>query len=337
MKKKVRGQGMLSNTAVGSGHNVWLQKAGRFRVRSVFRPTVSGAYPWRLWFTNSVHTSFGEHKWAGASAQWSIIEGQLGFGDNLDALTFVPLTFQGKRGSAVGESLWTDTVLLPACSCLVVDLTVEGDSFPCTPDSQISCWVEERDGSFSFQPYVPKPCLLEAEREVDGSLLFLGDSITQGRKTVCDRYDFWVAHVARALPRWAVWNLGLSFATAEDGAQSTAWTDLAKGADRVVVSLGLNDVIQGHSATAILQNLQRIRTRFPNALFTTLAPFSLPPEQEAVRCAVNQGLQTWGSVFDLSACCEQSPGVPKFGDHPVGAGGQTIAGAFLDQERSFFH
>ncbi len=189
-----------------------------------------------------------------------------------------------------------------------------------------------------------------------GSVVLLGDSITDGNASTLNANSRWPDLLAARLPGLGVLNAGISSNrllsdTWNPNALSRLDRDVltATGARSVVVLLGINDIggqPQHHEPSGIIAALKQIaeqtRAKGLRVLGGTLTPFggssNYTEELEGVRLAVNEFIRTGGafdSVVDFDAAL-RDPAVPQrlrpeydSGDHlhPSDAGYRAMAGA----------
>lgn len=258
-----------SNVPLGTGHNYILCFDGPIRLtaRAYLRCEKYTADTWRFFFSNGVDTTFanGETAWRDrAGGTWKILSAGIGDGGMAEqgpmespapVKNRTDVTFEGAkfRSAAQGERFWSDEVYfsLPEGHYLVWEWEIEGNEIPCTPDSQAATFVSLngaplRTGGTENIAAAPLPDLFGAKRNVKGRIAFLGDSITQGCGTRNNRYEMWAGRIGLALGQeYGVWNLGLGFARASDGADGHFWLDKAAQNDVVCITLGTNDILSG--------------------------------------------------------------------------------------------
>ncbi len=352
----------VSNTPVGTGTNFILETGAPhpIRARAFLRPEVCGTFRWRLFWVNSVNSTFADGavafrnksggSWEIRSVRMAVCTGEAGTDELTD---FVPVTFDGSRTRSVSpdERFWSDEFVftVPEGARIVYDCELYGDGVPCTPDSRVTAFLDEGDGYKTEDSCrCPLPALFGCDRPVKKTVAFLGDSITQGCGTGRDQYESWCARIAAMLaPDYAVWNLGLGWGRAADALTDESWLYKAKQADIVVLTLGVNDLLhgayhEGHPSTAgeVVAALDALIVRLQSAgctvILSTLPPFSFSPEGEkewrAVELAIRPLAALHGCrVYDIESSLDATltlGNVFPFGAHPDGRGGEAAAEAF---------
>lgn len=265
---------------------------------------------------------------------------------DVDPATLVPVTFAGSRQVAVpvGAELASDPVALavPDDGDLLVSLHVPGPTGPATYHgaAHTTGFVADGDQTSAVSAAAfPRRTTsfwfldgLDVRSRVGGSVVFLGDSITDGSGSTTDADHRWpdlLADRARSLPtpqRFGVLNAGIGGNrvlrdAAGPGQGPKALDRLTRdvltqtGVRTVVLLEGINDIQQDpseHDPRAIIdgyqQVLERSHARGLRVVVGTLAPFEgwprWTPEREQVRVAVNAWIRTSGepdAVLDLDA------------------------------------
>ena len=255
----------VSNVPLGGGTNYILdsREVRRYRVRAYFRPIMSGEFNWRIYYMNSVNSTFagGTTAWRNRSGgKIRLLSAYLADGGEIDGREFIDgslepetlegacrITFDGAESCEIAPDaeLWSDELRLniPEGHYLAFEWTLEGDAVPCTPDHRAAVFVDRGEGfAAGDSPNAPLPAMFGCERPYVKRLAFLGDSITQGCQTKRNCCEMWVARISAMMPEYAVWNLGLGYARAADAATDACWLSKAKQNDVVVVTLGVNDL-----------------------------------------------------------------------------------------------
>lgn len=253
--------------------------------------------------------------------------------------TWHTLTFAGETERKVtGKAPFaTDPVRLnaKAGAYLCYEITLTGSCYPYHEEAVLGMWPDKQ---------IPLPLMIGCDRKVEERIGFLGDSITQGCGTEDDSYTHWVAKIGEKLPEGvSVWNLGIGYAQASDAATDGSWLARAKMCDRVHVCFGVNDVLRGRKAEAIIEDLQTILSKLKEAgcrvILLTLPPFDLEGEQKlqwqrANRVIREELRKQADGLFDIAAVLGQP--VPNehrslYGGHPNAEGCQAVADAYLQQ------
>lgn len=264
--------------------------------------------------------------------------------------TPVPLTFQGRRGAVIpaGAELVSDPVTLggphrglPPDTDLLVSIHLPGTvsavpvhpqatqhsylSAPGSGDRTADLGGEAYPGSLTSWPFLTG---VDVEGG-PGSVVTLGDSITDGTRSTSDTNSRWPDVLARRLlgqgrlPAYGVLNQGISAnrivtdrypgdgVSTETGgvsAQHRLERDVLAqtGVRTVVIFEGINDVRAGTSADEVTAGLraiaERAHSRGIRVVAATVAPCEgypdCTPEVEARRVAVNAFLRADDRVFD---------------------------------------
>ena len=360
----------VSNVPLGSGTNYILdsREPRRYRVRAYFRPIMSGEFNWRIYYMNSVNSTFagGTTAWRNRSGgKIKLLSAYLADGGEIDGREFADgasepemldgarqLTFNGAESTELepDDEVWSDELSLniPEGHYIVFEWRHEGDAIPCTPDHRAAVFVDRGDGFAAGDSLnAPLPAMFGCERPYVKRLAFLGDSITQGCGTGRNRYEMWVARISAMMPEYAVWNLGLGYARAADAATDACWLQKAKQNDVVVVTLGVNDLLhgsyeRGRSSTAgeLIADITKIIVSLQSAgvevILSLLPPFDFTDEQKlewrAVNLAIPELARLYGcKIYNFMSSLEAG-GIleckPKYGAHPNGDGGRAAADEF---------
>lgn len=196
------------------------------------------------------------------------------------------------------------------------------------------------------------PSFIGYKKFVSKKLVFFGDSITQGVRTLKDEYEYWAARIADGLGTdIGVWNLGSGWARAYDAAADGPWLNKAKQCDELMIVLGVNDIDIGcRLADELLGDLDTIISKIKavnaeaSIILATVPPFNFQEEREEIWRRVNHEILTnppagVNRVFDIASLLslpapndhrikpEYMSG--KDDPHPNGIAGKAIADAFL--------
>ena len=172
------------------------------------------------------------------------------------------------------------------------------------------------------------------------TIVFFGDSITQGLGTTPDKYEFWAARLAERLGKnFNFWNLGLGCGHAYDAVTDGSWLKKAKTGDMVFVCFGVNDINIHRSVTGICNDTERIVYLLKSAgckvILLSVPPFDMVGEDKEKWYAVNDFLRNTVSknadgFFDVSDIIgKPSPRrhMSLYGPHPDGNGGKALGDA----------
>jgi lysophospholipase L1-like esterase len=371
--------GYTSITSLSSAANFkWkAEKKTTITFRTYIRPREYGFLPFKLWHSNTVDSTWAdgsESKANDLGGCWRIESCFVADGGAQPDGAIVngserAVTFAGSTSKDVqqGEQFWSDSVaitipenhFLAFSWALTVDSPEEGIPFN---TETLLAGAFEADGDLARQAssegYAPAgnrqvlPSLLAYEKDVQKTIVFLGDSITQGVRTEQDGYAFWAAKIAAGLgPDIGVWNIGSGWARAYDLVNESKWLAKAKQGDEVVVCLGVNDVgTANRSAEQLIADLssiiEQLQESKPNLAIwlCTLPAFNFSGEQEKIWRTVNEWIRSDAAanvsgVFDIASVLGQAEPNgellrPEFmspynDPHPNGAAGTAVADAFL--------
>lgn len=342
----------FSNTCVGTCNNslLKLKKQTKITSRIFYKVTSAGQFNYKFYFSNKVFSTFdnGSNSKANDNGNaYKLIRARVGVcgGVNVKNIKFSPLMFFGKKTKWVdcGEDFWSDEINLTVKKedYLIFEWTVKGDCFAYTPDKIIPSFVK-KGFKFIANTSFPQPCMVACDKQIQKRVIFLGDSITQGLGTEDDKYEFWVANIAKGLPeRFGVWNIGLGFGRIQDVATNGAWMDIAKKADIVNICFGVNDIIQGRSEKQVKEDLTSVVNTLVEGgikvgLFT-VPPFDFVEEKEKIRNNINKYILDDLSkktmyTFDMATLLSKekpSENIAKYNGHPNGVGCAVVAENFL--------
>ncbi len=322
----------VSDTTAGSANQTVLESDGRWHTARVYYTLSAGGESYSLLFGDTLESTFADGSRSRCNdmgGDWTLADVRVGLCDTssmrqaVEPSAWTAVTFDGQSFKAVqaGTLFESDPIALSATAgaVLCVELRYRGERMPCHEELWVASFVKDGDG-FAPSKALPVPLRVGVKREAV-RLAFLGDSITQGVGSTENSYRHWVARVAQAIgPRYAVWNLGIGFARSGDAASDGAWLLRAKQNDKVVLCLGVNDLLRGISAEDVCENLRRIvmilRGRGIAVTVQTVPPFEgLPASaREEVNTYIHNTLVCDG-VFDTSFMADEN-GAPRFGGHP---------------------
>ena len=261
-------------------------------------------------------------------------------------LTWKDVYFGGKAEKTVksGEEFCSDAFELDAKAddYLQYEITFSGTRFPYHEEIQLDCLLKEEDGEFTAGKAFPVPLMIASDRRIKEKIGFLGDSITQGIGAPAEAYAHWVSLIAKALgSEKSVYNLGIGFARAYDAATDKGWLARAKRCDEVNVCLGVNDIINGRSASQLKADLTYIVRALKNAgcrvIIFTVPPFDFYESKLTVWREVNEYIRFTlkneaDGFFDFAKVLGKEfpeEHIAKFGGHPSEEGSRAIAAEYL--------
>ena len=354
------------------------QEPGTHTYRTYLRVREYGKLDLKFWHSNAVDSTWnlGEEAVGGEpGGVWEIVGAYLADGGiELDGSvienTQTAITFEGHVSKTVasGESFWSDEAQLelPEGHYLAFTWTLRTSapdkSFPFNVEGMLVT-AYDAPGNLAAQKsadfftlsdnLLVLPSFIGYKKNVQKKLIFLGDSITQGVRTVKDAYAYWVSLIADGLGSdYGVWNIGSGWGRAYDVAADGPWLHKAKQGDEIIIVLGVNDLDIGQrSAEELLQDLtvivSKLRSSNPevNILLTTVPPFNFEGEREQAWRGINTSILTSppagvNRVFDIARVLSMpAPNDhrirPEYmsgtdDPHPNGTAGKAVADEFLE-------
>ena len=346
--------GFYSNTFAGTCNNdtLFFEKEKTITARIFFKASVPGKYNYRFYFSNNAFSTFYDGKFSRANlkgGRYRILAAKAccytGDYRKFDGTGLKAVTFGGKPDKTVseGEEFWSDALMLDVKSGYIVfEWTVCGKKFSYTPDKIIPSQIFNESG-FEDGTEFPQPCMVACDRPVSRKIAFLGDSITQGLQTRFDGYKFWAALIGeKAVPKAAVWNIGLGHGRAQDAATCGVWLDAAESADFINVCFGINDILQGRTVSEIKNDLRtivkRLKAKNKKAGIFTVPPFNFEGVYERMRNEINKFIKEELSayteyVFDFARVLgdTEDPSRAAYGGHPDDEGCKKAAEKFISE------
>ena len=374
---------LASATALGTSHNNIIQENNfTYTFRTYFKVREYGEFEYSFYFDNRQDTSW----WSVSNSVANRLGGKFTIlsayfadgGEVTDGAvcenTSVLVTFNGQTQKTVeeGEKFYSDAVNvnLPEGHFLAFTWSIKvnlpsGPSLLCSEVNFASCYKKAgdyasqesyngfalSDSMFGTQIMVA-PNKILYKRPKGKTLVFVGDSITQGVATKRDLYENWVAKVADSLPaNHTIWNLGSGWATLGNLQTKGAWLEKAATADELFICLGVNDLggeLSLDSYSAMLQTVTSyVKEVNPNCIITlfTVPPFNYSGSAGNTWFAINNWIRQ-----------EKAPNVDKYFDfagvlskdypneniikeeymsyltdaHPNGVAGEKIAQSFIN-------
>ncbi len=352
----------VSNTVVATGNNKSLDEVNNVTYRAWVPVEEYGNFDYCFYFSNTVDSTWakGQHEgyvgMPGGEYHISsafIADGGSGIEDEPQNMTSVTFGGSTTKDVASGETFWSDPVnfTVEEGHYLLWEWTITGTDIPCIcMDGLSPAYADSGHGQgFVYVNEIPLPVLFGCNREVQNTVITLGDSVTQGSQTSPNSYQFWASEVSNLLGSdVSLWNLGLGYARATDAAQGGNWLQRARYADTVIVAFGTNDIISGvygegqsTSAVRIRDAIESIVTILTDAgcevILLNSPPFRLTEEWEAIRTELNTYIPEIAeahdnvSYFDLSSVLADptNPSASLYDDHPNDEGCQLIAEAIV--------
>ena len=331
-----------SNTLAGSGNQFFFHNENVQQTKSctLYKVTNGGEYPYSFLFSNTIDSTYSNGAISYKNLvieKWIIEEMRVGVCPKCDEKSFKypkdmkQVLFSGQKQKVVtpAELFCTDPVILNAKSgeYVCVEIVFSGNIIPYHEESIIPSFVYH-NGEWVASKKHPFVSMVGVHRPVKKKIAFLGDSITQGIGTPVNYYEHWNAVLANLLGNeYAYWNLGLGYGRADDGASDGVWLYKAKQNDIVFVCYGVNDIIQGYTASEIKKNLQTIVDKLNSlgiqVIIQTIPPFNYSKEHceiwQEVNNFIKHQLKNADLVFDCVkylAKSDSEPHIAKYGGHP---------------------
>ncbi|GGA30138.1 SGNH/GDSL hydrolase family protein [Paenibacillus physcomitrellae] len=372
--------GYVSATPLSTAANHIMDRPEPFThtYRTYFRPYQSGRLVMRLWHSNAVDSTWDQGQQAAGGepgGKWRIESAYLGDGGLLpdgrvEAAAMIRMTFGGAEFKEVepGETFSSDEAIVQVEEghYLVFSWTLTavepGKSIPYNVEGMLATAYDgpgnlagepEADGLTLSENLLVMPSFIGSYRPGAKRIVLLGDSITQGVRTVKDAYEYWAARFGRELAGEAgVWNIGSGWGRAYDAAaEGSPWLHKAQYADELLIMLGVNDIDIGERSAEQLQAdllviLSRLTKRNPQMriLLSTIPPFNFTENRERVWRLVNvwilsqlpEGAERVFAVGDILSCSkpEEQRIKPEYmsdvyDPHPNGLAGRAVSDALL--------
>jgi hypothetical protein len=368
-----------SATVVSTTTNYIMNKEDAFThtYRTYIKLRENGPLNLKFWHSNAIDSTWDMGEIARGSqlgGEWLIEAafvadgGKTPSGDVVEG-SQIPVTFAGHDTKRVtpGEKFWSDEVCihLPEGHYLSFTWTISTSSPGMTVPYNVEQMlvtaydapgnVAHQESAVSFTEsdnLLVLPSYIGYKKDVAEHIVFLGDSITQGVRTTKDAYEYWVARIAEEMgTSVGVWNIGSGWGRAYDTASDGSWLYKAKQGNKVIITLGVNDIDIGkRSAEQLLTDLttivSKIKEHNPKAeiIMFTVPTFNFRDEQEDVWRKVNQTILTnppegVGQVFDVANVLSQAAPndnllkpeymSSEYDPHPNGVAGKAICEAFM--------
>lgn len=348
MKNILKSRFSLIVSGTGNNNHCAVKGGEETEFISKYKPRVCGKLKISLLYFNRIYsTGCGEREKQGDC--FTITSAYIGYGSEKSkkADIEVPVTFNGSTSVFVDEGYCSDEAELdiPEGAWLFVRLNVYSEKDCILPSTDECASGGYRNGLRTLN--VLRPNLILCDRKFDKTLVFFGDSITQGTRTAADKYEAWTHRTAFAQPLSTnVLNLGMGWSRAYDAAADGIFMNLAKNADEITICFGVNDIKSGRrTAEEIIGDLKRIicllkennpRTK---AVLFTVPPFNMEPWEESQRQIVNKEILSGAfdaEVFDCGKILEAEEGRvrPEFmadssDSHPNGKAGEALSAELL--------
>ncbi len=340
-------EGVYSLTVSGTGNNNFIpMRAGEEAdFLSWYLPRRRGPMKVMIRYFNKIYST-GCSVREKPGGKFTVLSASVGYGAMVsrNPEVEIPLTFGGDPSVTVTDGYSSDWIYvnIPDNAWLSVRLRVRAEEELELPSTDESASSGYKNGLRTLN--VLRPNFIGCDAGFDRTLVFFGDSITQGTRTATDKYEAWAHRTALALPLSVnVINLGMGWSRAYDAAANGLFLNLAKSGDKVIICFGVNDIKSGgRTGENIIESLRTtarlLRGNKPavDIIQCTIPPFNMDPWQEEQRQKVNRAVlagEISPKVFDIASILEaETPGRvrPEYmsdpGDaHPNGLAGEAVA------------
>lgn len=291
----------VSNTVAASGNQLFFtMEENEIRTGRVFyKISVGGKYRYSILFSNIIDTTYDNGKISHRNLicdEWQIHSAKIGrcknipadkeltalnMDDDIIVLDFMELSFDGISTKKVkpGEFFYSDPLELEfdKNEYLCLEISFSGTKIPYHEESVLPVFVKHQDG-WEYDKKMPFAGMVGCDRKVKHRIVYFGDSITQGIGPKPNSYLHWNAQLSEKLgDNYSYWNLGIGYARVNDAATDNAWFLKAKHCDTAFVCMGVNDILQGHTAEQVKNDLTFVVETYKrlgkNVILQTLPPF----------------------------------------------------------------
>ncbi len=256
---------------------------------------------------------------------------------------FKTLSFDGEfeKNVNAGEFFCTDEFVLEAKKgdYLCVEMTFSGSELPYHPECVIPIFTKDEAG-FVSSKLAPLPAMVGIKRKDVTRIAFWGDSITQGCGTPMNSYTHYAARIAEMLGEgYAVWDIGIGYARADDAASGGAWMYKARHNDIAVIAFGVNDILhegKNYGADGICRRLKSIVEQLKEygvkVIIQSTPTYSYNEENTEKWLTVNKYVKEvlapmCDGYFDNTYLLSEfdAYGVPRYNAHPNSEGHRVWA------------
>ncbi len=338
--------------ATGNNNGINLKENSVYTFKSYYKLRCKGENLFKLFFINEVEST-GNCRIGKKGDEFLIKEAYMSFTldkEKEEGKTFI--TFKGEKEKRVsrGERYECDEFSFdcPSEGFAVLTFTVETKNrifIPATNESASTGRIFRNGEELYSESYALRPAFFGVKKKFKKTVGFLGDSITQGSRLKNDSYECWTHRIGNSLPcDISLWNMGMGWARAYDGAANGAMIEKAAMCDEVFVCFGVNDLKSGgRSAEEIIEDLKKIKENIESrnktclVRFITVPAFNLCKYEEAERKKVNEFIRGTEEYFDIAKELEMDDEGTVFPNlitscddaHPNGEGGRVIFESFL--------
>ncbi len=339
--------------ATGNNNGVVLEENSEYVFKSYYKLRCDGKQTFRLFFINQVEST-GNCRIGKKGDSFCIEKAYASLSyDKEKEENITPFTFDGKESKLVGlgERYYSDEFDFDynKDGYMVLTFVVKTKNrvfLPATNESASTGRIIKNSGEIFSDSFTLRPCFIGVKRDFEKTVCFMGDSITQGSRIPHDSYNAWVHRIGNNTnENIAVWNIGMGWARAYDGAEDGVMVEKAAMCDEVFVCFGVNDLKSGgRNAREIINDLTKIKEnilrRNENATvhFLTVPPFNLTEYEESQRKIVNEFIKGTDDYFDIAYAleCDENGNVERRfmtnndDAHPNSEGGRAIAEHFFN-------
>lgn len=343
-----------ANSLAGTGNQSWFISDGDIHIGRIFYKVFSGgSYNYSFLFSNVTDSTFNMITYPNIVIDdWEIVKLRAAVTDdcyNVNKIEeFTDVTFSGKENLNLPNGFFcSDPILINAQkdSYICVELTFKGKKIVYHPESQIMSYVYDND-KWIKSVEIPVVHCVGCDRQVEGKIGFLGDSITQGIGAEFNSYKNWCAVFAeKAGEKYSFWNLGIGYGQAGDAASDGVWLAKAKANDIVFVCYGVNDIIVEKANAEVIKNrldtiVDKLLERDIKVIIQSVPPFNYSDEFRPVWEEVNEYIKNniskrvWGYFDNVAILCNGKAHMSRYGEHPNNEGCEKWAEALYEYWRA---
>ncbi len=331
---------MVSNTNTSSANQTIFYPENEDMAcvgRVFYKVFCGGKYKYSITFSSVTDSSYPNINFTKRNVEvleWEILEARIGLVKNCDlenmptVSSFKQLYFEGKKNKKICQAglFSTDEFELDVedGEYVCLEVVYKGKAIPhhheySTPSFKKvgEAWIPSDEAIYAQT--------IGCDRAVEKKIAFIGDSLTQGNRN----YKNWTTLLGERLgTRYAFWNLGIGYSTANDCATDKLWLSKAKQNDVVFVCFGVNDINLIYDEERTKADLSKIVALLNEAgckvILQTLPPFNFKESKLLIWNNLNAYIkeelsQKAYAVFDVApflANGDVKDGVAKYGAHP---------------------
>ena len=346
-----------SNTTAGLGANYTFTSDGSEQTGRIFyKISTPGTYNYSVTFSGTLDSTYADGFVGSANkvcpeykitalraATVSADDVKFSYGNSFN---FKNITFWGSNSVTVknGKTVYSDPVILTfkEGDFICLEISYIGTEIPKNADRTVSSYI--KDGStWISSGDMPIPRFIGCDRKFKKSLLFIGDSITQGVGTKMDSYTHYVAELKNLLgDDYSIRNIGVGYARAKDAATRGKWLEQTKYADVVVVCLGVNDIYHDGGSTGeevckfYDTILSELALGYKKIIWQTVPPFDYSASKipywntanDYIKNTISKNVSAVFDVVPILCKSEDEPHRTIYGQHPNWEGCKKWAQTF---------